>query len=371
MQNSNPEEPRLRDTFKEDFRRKDLFQTLRSEFNELTQYFLTDKRKAELERMSVIKRYFYLFWWLLKTLFLRLTPLRRVLVLIGVVMIGTSGNVVVNDVVFFSNNGHIFGGLILLYVLMLELKDKLLAKTELQEGKAVQKALMPDSNPEIPGWDVYMNSIPANDVGGDLIDYFKIDDFRYAAILGDISGKGLGAALMMSKLQSTIRALYSHFTEPAELIQAVNKIFCRDSLPHQFASLVYVEINAGEDKLKIVNAGHIPPLIIDGKEIHSLAKGGIAIGLSPISKYEAMEVSLEVGSELVVYSDGVTETMNEHHAQFGEERLKRFLSSYAPLTPSDQVGKILYNLNVFKGDAPIHDDISIMILKKNDSAGKR
>ncbi len=364
MQNYNQDEPRLRDTFREDFRRKDLFQTLRQEFNELTQYFLTDKRKAELEKMSVIKRTFYMFWWLLKTLFLKLTPLRRVLLLFGVILIPISGSFVVDNKIYFSNNLHYMGGLIILFVLMLELKDKLLAKTELQEGKAVQKALMPDSNPVIPGWDVCINSVPANDVGGDLIDYFKIDDKRYALILGDISGKGLGAALMMSKLQSTIRALYSLYDNPADLIKKVNEIFCRDSLAHQFASLVYLEVNIEDETLRIVNAGHIPPIKVNGKNVESLEKGGIAIGLSSGSNYVVTELRLKENEGLVIYSDGVTETMNEYHLQFGEDRLKQFLISYSQLGSTEQVKKILHNLNVFKGDAPIHDDISIMILKK-------
>ncbi len=364
MPNLSKDEPRLRDTFREDFRRKDLFQTLRQEFNELTQYFLTDKRKAELEKMGVIKRTFYMFWWLLKILFLKLTPLRRILLLIGIILIPVSGSFVIDDRIYFSNNLHYVGALVILFVLMLELKDKLLAKTELQEGKAVQKALMPASNPVIPGWDVCINSIPANDVGGDLIDFFKIDDKRYALILGDISGKGLAAALMMSKLQSTIRALYSLYDNSADLIKKVNEIFYRDSLPHQFASLVYIEVNIEDETLRIVNAGHIPPVKVSPGKVESLAKGGVAIGLLSNGNYAVTGLRLNRGEGLVIYSDGVTETMNEYNLQFGDERLKQFLIKYSHLPSTEQVKKILHNLNVFKGDAPIHDDISIMVLLK-------
>ena len=96
---------------------------------------------------------------------------------------------------------------ILLFILMLELKDKLLAREELEAGRAVQRALMPDSGPTIPGWDVSLFTRSANDVGGDLVDYVPLDDQRNGLVLGDVAGKGLPAALLMAKLQSTLRAL--------------------------------------------------------------------------------------------------------------------------------------------------------------------
>ncbi len=364
MANYKTNEPRLRDTFKEDFRRKDLFQTLRKEFKELTKFFIEDDKETELKRMGIIKRYFYMTWWLLKILFLKLTPLRRILLLIGVVLVFFSGTVSVNNRVFFMSNSHILGGLLILFVLMLELKDKLLAKTELQEGKAVQKALMPVSNPDIHGWDICIKSFPANDVGGDLIDFFQINESKYALVLGDISGKGLGAALMMSKLQSTIRALYLEYERPELLIESVNKIFYRDSLPHQFASLIYIELDTNSNSLSIVNAGHLPPIIVKENEPEVLKKGGIAIGLAQNSKYSSFLINLNNKEQIFVYSDGLTETMNEYNQLFGEIRLKKILKKYISLDPSSLVDKILLNLSIFKGEAPIHDDVSILALKR-------
>lgn len=366
MAYNSTNEPRLRDTFKEDFRRKDLFQTLKREFKELAQFFLDDEKKDELKRMGIIKRYLYMTWWLLKILFLRLTPLRRILLLIGVVLVLFSGTVSINNHVFVMNNSHILGGLLILFVLMMELKDKLLAKTELQEGKAVQKALMPVSNPEIHGWDICIKSFSANDVGGDLIDFFQINESRYALVLGDISGKGLGAALMMSKLQSTIRALYSEYERPELLVESVNRIFYRDSLPQQFASLIYMELDTISNSLSIVNAGHMPPIIVRENEVETLKKGGIAIGLSHSSKYSSVLINLNNNERIFVYSDGLTETMNEYNQLFGENRLKKILKKYITLDSSSLVDKILLNLDFFKGEAPIHDDVSILALKRKN-----
>ncbi len=366
MNNQEYKEPKLRDTFKEDFKRKDLFETLRKEFHDLKQYFLDDYKKEQLRRMNFVKRFFVQSWWLLKILFLRLTPLRRVLLLIGVILIVSDFNIQYQHLNFNSNN-DIIGGLLILFVLMLELKDKLLAKTELQEGKSVQKALMPAANPEIDGWDICLKSFPANDVGGDLIDFFKIDDKKYALILGDLSGKGLGAALMMSKLQSTIRALYQDFNDISKLAEKVNQIFYRDSLPKQFASLIYMVLNTADNTLEIVNAGHLPPLMVENGEIKSLGKGGIAIGLSKNSSYSKQILLLKDNDELLVFSDGVTETMNEYDQQFGIKRLIKLIGNLYTLNSKSQMDRIISNLNLYRGNASIHDDVSLLIIKKQSS----
>jgi len=122
----------------------------------------------------------------------------------------------------------------------LELKDKLHAKTELEEGRSVQNALMPEENPKVDGWDIWLYTRPANDVGGDLLDFTKISENNYGISLGDVAGKGLSAALLMAKLQSTIRAIVPDYISLSEFGNKLNHIFCRDSLPKLFSSLIYI-----------------------------------------------------------------------------------------------------------------------------------
>ncbi|MDZ7767285.1 MAG: PP2C family protein-serine/threonine phosphatase [Melioribacteraceae bacterium] len=201
-----------------------------------------------------------------------MTPVRRLMFVLGIILIilsnvefQTAGSVSTG-----SSNSHVLGGFILVFVLMLELKDKLLAKDELEAGHKVQLALMPDENPKIDGWNVWLFTKSANDVGGDLIDYIEFDKEEYGISIGDVAGKGLSAALIMAKLQATIRALASREISLTELISKINKIFHRDSLKSIFASLIYIHVKSNHDQLRLVNAGHMPPVIIKENEIENL-----------------------------------------------------------------------------------------------------
>ncbi|HES59728.1 MAG TPA: hypothetical protein ENO18_04780, partial [Caldithrix sp.] len=249
-------------------------------------------------------------------------------------------------------------------IIMLELKDKLLAKTELSEGRSIQSALMPNQNPAIPGWDVWMYSRPANDVGGDLVDYLPLDSNKYGLSLADVSGKGLGAALFMAKLQATIRALAPDYTSLSQFISKLNQIFHRDTIANRFASLLYLQIEAKNSEIKYINAGHFPPLIIEANKIRELSKGDVALGLSPSSSYKEQSIILNENEIFFVYSDGLTEAMSESSVFFGEQRLKDLLLQLKKY-PANYIGEnILKQVDYFMGEKDPTDDLSMIILKK-------
>ena len=159
--------------------------------------------------MNPLKKFFTLPWWLTKALYFKLTPFRRILFFIGIIGFFTFGS-------FDSgpegtdislNISAVFTAFVFLFILALELKDKLLAKTELEEGRLIQLALMPEQSPKVKGWDVWLYTRSANDVGGDLLDFIQVEENRFGIAVGDVAGKGLSAALFMAKLQSTIRAI--------------------------------------------------------------------------------------------------------------------------------------------------------------------
>jgi len=127
-------------------------------------------------------------------------------------------------------NVRSLGFVILLVILLLELKDKLVATDELAVGRAVQIAMLPRDNPVVSGWEIWLYTHPANEVGGDLVDYIKMDSDRWGIAIGDVAGKGLGAAMLMSKLQATLRALAPGFQELSDLGSEVNRIIYRDGL---------------------------------------------------------------------------------------------------------------------------------------------
>ena len=260
-------------------------------------------------------------------------------------------------------NNTFIGALIILFILMLELKDKLMAKSELNEGKAVQEALMPDSDPEIEGWDVWFFSKPANEVGGDLVDYVKISAERFAFMLADISGKGLGAALLMAKLQSVIRTLAPDFSSLAGLVNKVNKVFYRDSLKKSFASLIYLELHPGSSVIKLVNAGHMPPFYISENNLATMSKGAPALGLTDNVSYKEEIIKLNPGDYLFVYSDGLTEAINTT-GEFFEQKLEEILRDLSPLSAKECGEQIVAAVQDFIGIAKVHDDLSLLILKK-------
>jgi len=362
---SNNKDPKLGRTLKEDFSHVDFIGEIKKEFRELKNFYIDEQKKERLKGMNRASGGIHVFIWLIKSLFFRLNPFRRILTVLGVVFF-ILGKVTVAD----TGSDRVVvdltmaGGILILFVLMLELKDKLLAKTELEGGRKVQKALLPDENPEIPGWKVWLYSRPANEVCGDLVDYLKLSETHIGLTMADVAGKGLSAALMMSKLQSTIRAIANEKASLSKFAGDVNHIFNRDSLPSLFASMLYIQLVPGKGKLKYVNAGHLPPLLLKGETIEEMPKGDVALGLMKDSKFSERSVELNPGEVFIVFSDGVTEAMSEAGQFFGMERLINTIKKYKD-RPVDKLGEaITQQVEFFAGDAPRSDDLSLIVLKR-------
>ncbi len=358
-------DPEIIGTLREDLRRGDFGRTILREFGELKEYMVDEERKKQLADMGLIKRWLVLTWWLLKSMYFKLTPARRIIIVLGLLLVFVSKTVIYSDEhLSVQGQANGLGILAILFVLMLELKDKLVAHDELKAGRAVQQALMPERKPHIRGWELWLFTRSANEVGGDLVDFMKIADNRFGIAIGDVAGKGLSAALLTAKLQATLRALAAEFTSLSRLGVKVNQIFCRDSLRNIFASLAYCEIAPDSGSVRLVNAGHIPPVILRAGHVEKLGKGGVALGIMPDAMYEERLLELESGSMLLIYSDGLTEAQNTAGEFFGEQRLLNLLTTLGGL-PAEQVGdRLVGEVERFVGDGKSYDDLSIVILKK-------
>ena len=355
-------DPKFWKTLKEDWQKTKVRRTLKQDWRELRDFYLSNEQQNRLDKMNRFKRWFLISWWMLKAMFFKLTPMRRLLLIISIFLMlkidfgmGEGTSIITNPY---------FGYLILIFILMLELKDKLLAHSELQEGKAVQIALLPDTNPEIPGWDCWLFTRPANEVGGDLVDFMKLDKTKFYLALGDVAGKGLGAALLMSKLQSTLRALARDIKNLEDLGRKINQIFHRDSLPNKFASLIYLEAEPNKGNIKMLNAGHFQPLIIKGDTIIETDKGAPAIGIMPDTKYNEQDFDLKQDDIFFVYSDGLIEACNENSDFYGEDRLREILKEVKNFDCNEMGKKIMLSVDKFVGDAMLHDDLSMIIMKR-------
>jgi len=357
-------EQKFRQTLKDDFKDINFKKDFSNEYKSLSNFYLDSEKISQLESMSPIERWVHKLAWLTKSMFLHLTPLRRILVLLGVFLLFASGSVLVDNVSISSNWG-LLGGLLILFVLFLELKDKLLAKNELEEGRKVQRALMPEQNPEIAGWTIWLFTRPANEVGGDLVDYLRLDENKTVLTIADVAGKGLQAALMTSKLQATIRALATEINSLSDFGIKINNIFHRDSLPNLFASMLFIRIDSNSGEVDFINAGHFPPLIVNDKETKELSKGDIALGLVSNAEYKEQTLLIEQNEIFIAYSDGVCEAKNEYGQFFGMERFQKLIKNSSNNSPK-QIGEyIISQLEQFIGDYPAADDISLIIMKRN------
>jgi len=355
----------------EELKQGDLPQSLRRDFKDTYDFYIPEETQLELADMGRVKKSVFLTWHLLKSLFFKLSPSRRLMLLIGVFL---------TFVGIPNSTGQIVAGLMgVLFVLGLELKDKLQAKDELEEGRAIQIALTPDSEPEIEGWDVWIYSSPANEVGGDLVDHMRIGVSAVSLTLGDVAGKGLSAALMMAKLQATLRALCP---EPEDLssdsavrsaledtASRVNRIICRDGLPSKFASLVHLIIDEKSGSLFLLNAGHLPPLVVRKDGVDEYRRKSPAIGLSARTTFHATTLDLEPDDLMIIYSDGVTEARSTDGEFLGEHRLEAIAKRLRGMSAQQAGSQLLTSVREFENGAPRHDDLSVIMLRRRASGG--
>jgi len=337
-------------------------------WTQLEAFYLSDEQRARLLAMPWVLRWLYRWWCLLTSLLSKLTPNRRVLLAIALIIVVSNlpraHAEIAGGVIGWPRPSALFGPMLLLVALMLELKDKLVARDELEAGRRVQLALMPEGNPTIPGWDVWLYTEPANDVGGDLVDHQQIDDRRHAVVLGDVAGKALPAALLMVKLQATLRALTPQFEQLGDLGSAVNKILVRDGLSNRFATLVLLVLTEDAGAIALLNAGHMPPLVIRGREVEALPTGSTVLGLLPDAVFSEQRIELRDQDVLIVYSDGVPDAMNESGQSFGDDRLRAAIVETLG-QPVEAIGvRIKQVLATFVGEAPRHDDVSLVVLKR-------
>ncbi len=353
----------------EDFQRGNLWRHVKRDLHDLYHFYLDEESRGRLQRMGRVKRALAVTWWLLKALILKLSPVRRLLLLFSMWLI------VMGDISFKYGASNVdvtfaiskLGYVVLLVVLMLELKDKLLARDELAVGRAVQLALMPCESPDVEGWDVWLTTRPANDVGGDLVDFVPMGGESVALALGDVSGKGLGAALLMAKLQATFRAYIGEGVERGGLAGVgakVNGLLCRDGLANRFATLLVLHLGNDGGTVRLLNAGHMPPIRFSAGEVHRLPPVAPLMGVLPAAAYVEQEMELGEGDLLVAYSDGLTEAMNGRDEFFGEERLMQLLPELADLTAREAGRAILKAVDAFIGEERPSDDLSLVILKR-------
>ncbi len=240
-------------------------------------------------------------------------------------------------------------------------------RRDLEGAKDVQQAFFPPQTFSIPCLSCETFYQPARGIGGDYYDFLSLPGGRWGIAIGDVSGKGIGAALLMASVQASLRAqaLHPHL-DLSTLIGDVNRLVHDSSPTHFFASLFYAEYEPATRMLQYVNAGHNPPIVVRPKgescELFQLPADGMPVGISNEAQFEATKFQLMTGDIFVAYTDGITEAVNPSGEMWGLERLECLLRSCGGNTAAEIVALILGEVTEFTSSEPQRDDVTLVVM---------
>jgi hypothetical protein len=238
-------------------------------------------------------------------------------------------------------------------------------KGDLETARKIQFDLVPGE--VFHKNDVVVNARmrPAKTVGGDLYDVVDLDDQRLAVIVGDVTGKGLPAALLMTSIVGSLRALLAAGLRGSELIAALNRHVCTNTAGGRFVTLFYGELEAGTGNLTYVNAGHNPPFLrrVNG-DVDQLPPTAMILGVAADAVVEVGRVRIEPADRLLLFTDGLSEARNTKDEEYGEERVKDSLLRVHELPPPAAMERLVADVQRFCGSAPPHDDMTLMIVER-------
>ncbi|MFC1573390.1 PP2C family protein-serine/threonine phosphatase, partial [Candidatus Eisenbacteria bacterium] len=272
---------------------------------------------------------------------------------------------------------------------------------ELETARAIQQRLLPDDTPVVPGFDITGTSVPSRQVGGDYFDFLIQDDGRVGVAIGDVSGKGIPAALLMSNLQACLQGQVIHPSSVAEIVGRVNDLLVRSTDSQMFATFFYGVLDQTEATLTTTNAGHNPPIVCraDGS-MEMLERGGLLLGMLPGRSYEQETIVLAPGDVVVLFTDGITEaegpiddvdadvpdviagnTVDEQGEtestadddavpetdkdnMFGDEHLEQIVRKHAHRSAAEIRDVILAAVSKHAADVPQSDDITLVVIKR-------
>jgi phosphoserine phosphatase RsbU/P len=236
---------------------------------------------------------------------------------------------------------------------------------ELQLAMEIQQRFQPTAPPSVPGYELQGISFPCYEIGGDYYDFIQREDGRLVIALGDVSGKGTAAALLMSSLHAAIHAQTGSHDTLVETISAVNRYLAENIPSNRFVTLFYAELDPESGAVSFLNAGHNPPLIVHAAgTVEQLASGGLPLGIKADADYREGRTHLQMGDVLVIYSDGVTEAASPSGEEFGPTRLYEVVSRNVDASAAGIRDRIESALTKFSQGTQAADDITLVIVKR-------
>ena len=247
---------------------------------------------------------------------------------------------------------------------------------EMQLAREIQQAFLPQQVPEIVNWELQTHWRPAREVGGDIYDFFELPGKRMGLVIADVADKGMPAALFMTLVRTLVRATVAVLDSPAEVVRRVNDLIVPDASNGMFVTLVYAVLDLNTGELTAANAGHNPPLLLHRPcRFERVRRGGMALGVVENVEMEEFHSVIEPGEVLVMYTDGITEAFSPEGEIYGEERLMESIQQIAACAGADEpisqlsaqeiLEAISASVDLFMGDAPLSDDLTMIVVKRN------
>ncbi len=273
-------------------------------------------------------------------------------------------------------------------LLQLEIVERERLEREFQLAREIQRSFLPDKLPHLQGWEIDVRWRMAREVGGDFYDFIDLPGKRMGLVIADVADKGMPAALFMTLIRTLVRANAPLFDSPSKVLERINDVLVPDTRDGMFVTIFYAVLSIDTGELTYANAGHNPPLLYNHtQEIFRLEKSGMALGVLENIQIESRRVVLQPGDLLVLYTDGVTEAFSEDEDMYGEQRLRQSVERIASIQPdkqagdqegSDDVGFVSAQaivaaiegaLSDFTGNAPLADDMTLVVLKRSPDVG--
>ncbi|HEX8766291.1 MAG TPA: PP2C family protein-serine/threonine phosphatase [Candidatus Acidoferrum sp.] len=306
-----------------------------------------------------------IFWAML----MKMTPARRVLLLLALVMLLMSG--------FTFQFGHnvqiqfkfeLFAALIFLLLLSLELADKVTMKRDLEIAREIQTWLVPSQAPEVAGADIAFATRPQNSVAGDYYDAFYPDPEnreKLVVVIADVAGKSVPAALLMATLQASLRTIAGEGVPVAELVTRLNRYASAYSLDgRRFTTAVLAEYEPASRRLTYVNAGHNAPILRrENGTLEKLETGGLPLGIKVDAAYRTASLELRAGDALILFTDGVIEAFNESGEEFGNERWLATIRGLPDWNGLQSLRYLMERVDQFVGTTRQADDITCLVFR--------
>jgi phosphoserine phosphatase RsbU/P len=332
-------------------------------------FYMKESDAEELQGKRGFRRWFRIAKILFWSLLMKLTPARRVLLLVSLVMLVMSGpKVHFSNSFTFDVNLETVAALSLLFLLSLELADKVTMKRDLEIAREIQTWLVPSQPPEVAGANIAFATRPQNSVAGDYYDAFypnPADREKLMVVIADVAGKSVPAALLMATLQASLRTVAGENAPLADLVARLNRYASAHSLNGlRFTTAVLGEYNPVSRKLTYVNAGHNAPILrrLNGS-LEILDVGGLPLGIRSDEKYETATLELKPGDALIFFTDGVVEAFNATGEEFGNERWISAIRNLPDWDAQQSLQFLMQRVDEFVGATRQSDDITCLVFR--------